>query len=99
MKRERWLTLEEAARRLDVSRSTIFRMLRRGLLTTVCSGRRRLVSERSVAARAELPVLRFAPYSLDHPFRKLIGRFQGDGRGPGSEDKAYYLYARGSRPR
>lgn len=82
------LTVEQTARRLGVSTSTVWRMIRRNELTSVRSSGRRLVTEDAVAARLrkasadEIP-----PFTLDHPFFRLIGCARSGGRKPGASDK------------
>ncbi|MBI2895672.1 MAG: helix-turn-helix domain-containing protein [Deltaproteobacteria bacterium] len=95
MLRERWLTLKDAADRLGVSRTTLFRMLRRGELGTIRRGRFRLVSERSIRDRLARPEARFPAYTEDHPFRNLVGKFRSEGEGPGSSDKYKVLFGSG----
>lgn len=93
--RERWLTLKDAADRLGVSRTTLFRMLLRGELGTIRRGRFRLVSERSIRDRLARSEVRFPVYTEGHPFRELIGKFRSVGRGPGSSDKYAVLFSSG----
>jgi excisionase family DNA binding protein len=94
----KWLTPAEAARRLRVSESTIWRFLRREQLTSVkVDGRRRIPagaigrvarSVRSLGARD------VAPLTLDNVLFALAGSFRSDGMGPGSADKHRYVGAK-----
>ena len=92
----RWLNPGEAARRLEVSESTVWRLLRGGALPSVKVGGRRRIAAPALrlamrpvrhAARPE----RIPPLTLDDPLFTLAGRFRSDGRGPGSSDKHAYL--------
>ena len=82
------LTVAESARRLGVSESTVWRMIRRGELTSVRSAGRRLVLAEAVAHRvrsaADVPV---PPFSLDHPIFRLAGAGRSGGAEPGARDK------------
>ncbi|MGH9239607.1 MAG: helix-turn-helix transcriptional regulator [Vicinamibacterales bacterium] len=82
---DRLLTVEQAGRRLGVSRSTIWRRIQRGELKTVRRGGRRLVYAPRVAARADrraIPAL-----TDDHPIFRLVGAGRGGGALPGARDK------------
>ena len=92
----RWLTPVEAAARLGVSESTVWRMLRRGALPSVkLGGRRRIASSTLTQALRPLGNVtsaeRIPPLTLDDPLFTLAGRFHSDGRRPGSSDKHAYL--------
>jgi excisionase family DNA binding protein len=95
----RWLTPAQAAERLGVSESTIWRFLRREQLPSVKVGGRRRIPAAAVGrvVRSARPVARpedIAPLTLDDALFALAGRFRSDGRGPGAEDKHRYLGAK-----
>jgi excisionase family DNA binding protein len=84
---DRLLTVEEAGRRLGVSRSTIWRRIQRGELKTVTRGGRRLVHAprggvSTTAARRGIP-----PFTDDHPIFRLAGAGRGGRVPPGARDK------------
>src|SRR5437762_14131624 len=93
----RWLTPTEAARRLRVSESTIWRFLRREELPGVKLGGRRRIPAGAIgrAARSVRPVRArdIPPLTLDNALFALAGSFRSDGKGPGSADKHLYLGA------
>jgi excisionase family DNA binding protein len=81
------ITVEEAGRRLGVSRSTIWRRIQRGELRTVRRGGRRLVHaprglRAAAGARRAMPSL-----TADHPIFRLVGAGRGGGASPGARDK------------
>lgn len=82
------LSIEAAAQALGVSRSTVWRMIRRGdLLTVRDRGRRRVLAEtltRRARPKARPPI---PPLTLDHPIFRLVGAGRGGGRVPGARDK------------
>ena len=84
---DKLLTVDEAGRRLGVSRSTIWRRIQRGELKTVKRGGRRFIHARAagpvaVAARRSVPAL-----TDDHPIFRLVGAGRGGGASPGARDK------------
>jgi excisionase family DNA binding protein len=88
----RWLTPGEAARRLGVSESTVWRLFRREQLPSVKVGGRRRVAASALrgVVRAAGRVTRaadVAPLRLDDSLFELAGKFASDGRAPGSSDK------------
>ncbi len=92
----RWLTPAEAARRLGVSESTVWRLLRRDALSSVKVGGRRRIPAGALGglarpARAVLQPRDIPPLSVDDALFALAGRFRSDGSGPGSSDKHRYL--------
>lgn len=91
----RWLTPAEAARRLRVSESTLWRILRREQLPSVKVGGRRRIPAGAIGrvARPARPaqVRDMAPLTLDDALFTLAGRFRSNGKGPGSSDKHHYL--------
>ena len=91
----RWLTPAEAARRLDVSESTVWRFLRREQLASVKVGGRRRIPASAVGrvvrplrpARAdEIP-----PLTFESALFSLAGCFRSMAAGPGASDKHRYL--------
>lgn len=92
----KWLTPAEAARRLGVSESTVWRLLRHERLPSVKVGGRRRVAASALRAvvRAAGRVTRavdVTPLTLDDPLFELAGKFSSDGTAPGSSDKHAYL--------
>jgi excisionase family DNA binding protein len=90
------LTPAEAARRLQVSESTIWRLLRRSELDSVKVGGRRRIPAGALGrvARSVRPILQVRdvpPLTVDDALFVLAGRFRSDGSGPGSSDKHRYL--------
>jgi excisionase family DNA binding protein len=82
------ITIEEAGRVLGVSRSTVWRLIRRGDLPSVRRGGRRLVSSTAIQTHARRTrAARIAPFSSDHPIFRLVGAGRGGGRKPGARDK------------
>jgi excisionase family DNA binding protein len=82
------LTVEATARRLGVSVSTVWRMLRRRELTSVRERGRRLIPETAVADRLRrAPGADVPPFTLDHPFFRLVGSVRCGGSRPGARDK------------
>src|SRR6267378_7513435 len=82
------MSVEEAGRLLGVSRSTVWRLIRRGELPSVRRGGRRLVPANSLRSRTG----RRQPggllvFSHDHPIFRLVGAGRGGGRTPGARDK------------
>jgi excisionase family DNA binding protein len=79
------LTVEETARRLGVSVSTVWRMIRRGDLTSTRSRGRRLVAEDCVARRKpKVPDTGKARLHPGHAILRFAGIGRSGGRGPGS---------------
>ena len=82
------MTVDEAGRRLGVSVSTVWRMIRCGALRSVRRRGRRLIPEDAIARGAasrrggEAP-----PFTADHPIFRLVGSGRGGGRSPGARDK------------
>jgi len=94
----KWLTIQQVARRLAVSESTVWRLLRRAPLASAKVRGRRVVAATSVHALArdatKPATAQFPPLSLDDALFRLAGKFRSNGRGPGSSDKHRYLGAR-----
>ena len=95
----KWLSVTEVARRLGVSESTVWRLLRTATLTSV-----KLRGRRMVAATAVQGLVRemtappaageVRPFALDDPLFRLVGKFRSKRGGPGSSDKHRYLAER-----
>ena len=82
------LTIEETSRRLGVSASTVWRLIRRGAVRSVRQDGRRLIAEDSVAQRIGASRdSRIPPFTRDNPVFRLAGAGRSGGRGPGSDDK------------
>jgi excisionase family DNA binding protein len=85
---ERRLSVEEAGQTLGVSPSTVWRMIRRGDLTSIRHRGRRLVLAQALtsrprrSARQDIP-----PLTRDHPIFRLVGAGRGGGARPGARDK------------
>lgn len=93
-KKDKLLTVEEAAQALDVSVSSVWRMLRRGDLQGVRQSGRRLVRLGSTIARTlKAPEAKSPkPFTSKNPLWHLVGAFRSGGDGPGSSDKYGVLY-------
>ena len=80
--------VSEAGRRLGVSVSTVWRMIRRGDLPSIRKGGRRLVPRDSLTTTAkkrqaeEVP-----PLDKNHPIFRLVGAGRSGGKLPGARDK------------
>jgi excisionase family DNA binding protein len=83
------VSVEEAGRRLDVSVSTIWRMLRRGSLPSVRKAGRRLVPARALTKARHVAAAESsaALFGKNHPIFRLIGAGRSGGRKPGARDK------------
>ena len=82
------VSVEEAGHALGVSRSTVWRLIRRGHIPSVRRGGRRLIPAAAVHTRARRQrSAQMAPFSLDHPMFRLIGTGRGGGKAPGARDK------------
>jgi excisionase family DNA binding protein len=95
----KWLSVTEAARRLRVSESTVWRLLRTSTLTSVKLRGRRMVAGTAVQAlmremTAPPGAAEVRPFALDDPLLRLAGKFRSRRRGPGSSDKHRYLEER-----
>src|SRR5687767_1346330 len=93
----KWLTVEQAARRMGVSESTVWRLLRSsGLVSAKLRGRRMIAatSLHALARETARPGMELRPLTIDDPLFRLSGKFRSSGRGPGSSDKHRYLGAR-----
>lgn len=82
------MSVTDAGHTLGVSRSTVWRMIRRGELPSIRQGGRRLVSVDAVRAgatrtRRDSP----PPLSKDHPIFRLVGAGRSGGNPPGARDK------------
>ena len=89
-----FLNVEQTADALEVSESTVWRLLRSGELPSVRRSGRRVVSSTEVERRVRIkePPLRLRPFTKDHPLWKLIGAYKSGGQGPGSRDKYAVLF-------
>lgn len=81
------LTVTEAAQALNISLSTVWRMLKAGTLRSVQSGGRRWVDRRDVERRSRQRAPKPEPLTPAHPFVRMVGAYKSGGRGPGSENK------------
>lgn len=81
-------TVEEAGRALGVSRSTVWRLIRRGDLPSVRRGGRRLVPSSALQTRARRRrMAEIPPLAHDHPIFRLVGAGRGGGQTPGARAK------------
>jgi excisionase family DNA binding protein len=83
------ISVEAAGRALGVSRSTVWRLIKRGELPSIRRGGRRLVPADAARKRprrggsnAVVPAL-----TDDHPIFRLVGAGRGGGNAPGARDK------------
>ncbi len=82
------LAVPEAAAQLNVSESTVWRLLRTGALESVVHHGRRLVLKSAVERRTRLrSTSDLRPLTPDHPMWKLVGAARSGGSLPGSDDK------------
>lgn len=87
------LDVPAAAAALEVSESTVWRLLRAGELESVVRRGRRLVL-RSAVERRSRAARTAGPRALtpDHPLWRLVGSARSGGRAPGSSDKYGALF-------
>jgi excisionase family DNA binding protein len=87
------LTIKEAIEALGISRSTLWRRVRRGDIPSVRRGGRRLVqlTKRRNGSREKLRG-DIPPFTHDHPIFRLVGAGRGGGQ-PGARDKHAVLDA------
>ena len=82
------ISVEAAGRALGVSRSTVWRLIRRGELPSIRRGGRRLVPADATRSRARRPRSADVPaLTADHPIFRLVGAGRGGGNAPGARDK------------
>jgi excisionase family DNA binding protein len=83
-----FVDVTEAGRRLGVSISTVWRMIRRGDLPSIRKRGRRLVPREALtsAARARQKA-QVPPFGPDHPIFRLAGAGRSGGKLPGARDK------------
>ena len=80
--------VSEAGRRLSVSISTVWRMIRRGDLPSIRKGGRRLVPRDSLATAAKTrQAEEVPPLDKNHPIFRLVGAGRSGGKLPGARDK------------
>lgn len=82
------MSVPDAGHLLGVSRSTIWRMIRRGDLPSIRQGGRRLVLADALRASSTRTLKNSVPpLSKDHPIFRLIGAGRSGGNPPGASDK------------
>jgi excisionase family DNA binding protein len=82
------LSVSQAGESLGVSESTIWRMIRRGELSSIRQGGRRLIPADKLEARARMRKKEdLEPFTGDHPIFRLVGAGRSGGQGPGARDK------------
>jgi excisionase family DNA binding protein len=82
------LSVAEAGKYLEVSESTVWRMIRRGTLPSLRRGGRRLVPKPALESRTrQRQEDGVPPFGPDHPIFRLVGAGKGGGHGPGARDK------------
>jgi excisionase family DNA binding protein len=88
------LTIDEAMRALGVSRSTLWRRLQHGDLSSIRRGGRRLVKMTAIrkAARGKTTA-EIRPLTESHPIFRLVGAGRSGGRLPGAREKHAILDA------
>lgn len=88
------VTIDEAIQALGISRSTLWRRLKRGELPSVTRGGRRFVQLTTgrKAARGK-PMGDIPPFTENHPIFRLIGAGRSGGQLPGARDKHAILDA------
>ncbi len=85
---ETLLSVAEAGLTLGVSESTVWRMIRRGELTSLRQAGRRWVPRDALESRVlAKPSDTVAPLHEDHPIFRLVGAGKSGGHGPGARDK------------
>ena len=86
---EQLLTVEEAGHTLGVSRSTVWRLIQRGVLPSVRRAGRRLVPATALRKRAagRRHAAGLPEFSDSHPIFRLIGAGRSGGKSPGARDK------------
>lgn len=87
---QKLLSVEEAGRRLKVSRATVYRMIKRGALPSVRERGRRRVPESAVAGNRRFvhtSLDHLPPFTLDNPIFKMAGAYRSGGQGAGASDK------------
>jgi excisionase family DNA binding protein len=83
-----FVNVSEAGQALGVSVSTVWRMIRKGALSSVRQGGRRLIPRAALESHVqrhqqdEVPPLR-----RDHPIFRLVGAGRSGGLEPGARDK------------
>ena len=84
----RLVDVQETGRRLGVSVSTVWRMIRRGTLPSIRSGGRRLVPSTALEGRSGLGLAaEIQPFTRDNPIFRLIGAGRSGGHAAGARDK------------
>jgi excisionase family DNA binding protein len=81
------MSVEEAGHALGISRSTIYRMIRRGSIRSVRKDGRRLISKQVISGGGRQATRRLPPFTLDHPIFRLLGAGRSGGNAPGARDK------------
>ena len=82
------VTVDEAGRALGVSRSTVWRLIKRGDLPSVRRGGRRLVPTAALRTQSRRnQTTQIPPFRLDHPMFRLVGAGRGGGTTPGARNK------------
>lgn len=82
------VSVDEAVKALGVSRSTVWRLIKRGELPTVRRGGRRFIQASALRKRAaRTRTSTAAPFTEGHPIFRLVGAGRGGGQLPGARDK------------
>jgi excisionase family DNA binding protein len=82
------LSVEEAGGVLGISRSTVWRLIRRGSIRSIRKGGRRLIpKEALVVGRGSRAIHEIPPFTQDHPIFRLVGAGRSGGNQPGARDK------------
>ena len=85
---EQFVDVREAGRVLGVSESTVWRMIRRGVLPSVQKGGRRLVRRKALEKSVQKVVRdRLPPLTETSAIFRLVGAGRSGGVVPGARDK------------
>lgn len=73
---------------MGISRSTVWRLIRRGSIQSIRKGGRRLIPKHALTPRgAERVTGDVPPLTQDHPIFRLVGAGRSGGKTPGARDK------------
>ena len=82
------VNIGEACSALGISRSTLFRLMRRGSIPSIRKGGRRLIRKQALLARStRRPTPGVPPLIRNHPIFRLVGAGRGGGKTPGARNK------------
>lgn len=82
------LSVEQAGGAMGVSRSTVWRLIRRGSIRSIKKGGRRLIPRQALLNRGTQHVKReIPPLTREHSIFQFVGAGRSGGRAPGARDK------------